>query len=460
MSVSTLKVPHTLVLLMGMIVLAWGAGWVLPQGQFQRVKNEQGRLVVQPGTYQRLEAPAPLPPATLLTAVPRGLAAAQAIIFFVFIIGGAIAVIRATGAIDAALGLALRTFGKHRGLLIGAGILLFAAGSSTLGMSAEYIPLVPLLLALCLAMRLDAMTAVGIMVVGYGVGYGIAAINPFTLVVAQTIAELPPTSGLWYRLLLVVPFVAVGFHHVHRYAERVAADAGKSLVAGIEPPSFARTGDYPPLGVRHGVVLALTAGAVGLLVFGIVRWGWYLEEMGAMFLGLTVLVAVAGKLGPDRVGRKFTHGATEMTATALLIGFARTIQLLLEEGMVIDTVVNAVAQPLMQMGPSFAAVGMFAFQSLLNLFVPSGSGQAYVTMPLMVPIADLTGVPRQVAVLAFLFGDGFTNILVPTNAVLMGILGLAKIPYDRWLRFVLPLMVKLWVVGAVALVVAVWIGYR
>ncbi len=453
------RVPHTLVLLLLMIVLAWIATWILPQGEFERVATGHGKAAVVPGSYARLAEPVRLAPTAILSAIPRGLVASADIIFFVFIIGGALAVIRATGTIDAFLGLVLRRFGHRPSWLIAAGMAVFAVGSSTLGMAEEYIPFVPVLLALCLAMGLDAVTAIGILVVGYGVGYGAAAVNPFTVVVAQEISGLPPTSGAYFRVILLLPFWAVGFWHVHSYAKRVRADASASLVHDLPTPSGAAASRDVPLTRTHQAVLLLTAAALGLLVVGIKEWGWYLEEMSAMFLGVALAVVLIARLGADNGAVAFIEGAAELTLTALLIGFARAIKIVLEDGKVIDTIIDSVAAPLAAAGPEVAALGMLVFQSVLNFFIPSGSGQAYVTMPIMAPLADLTQVPRQVAVLAYQFGDGLTNMLVPTNAVLVGILGMAGIPWDRWVRFLMPLMVRLWLLCAVALLVGVWIGY-
>jgi uncharacterized ion transporter superfamily protein YfcC len=195
-----------------------------------------------------------------------------------------------------------------------------------------------------------------------------------------------------------------------------------------------------------------------VLVWGLTRRGWYLVEMSALFLALTVAIAAVARIAPSRAATLFGAGAAELTMTALLIGFARSIQVVLEQGGVIDTLVHGLSVPLQSLGPALAAVGMFMVQSLTNLFIPSGSGQAYVTMPIMAPLADVIGLPRQIAVLAFQFGDGFTNILVPTNPVIIGILAIAGVPYERWLRFVMPFMLKVWLAGSVALVVAVWIG--
>ncbi|NGX16508.1 TIGR00366 family protein [Wenzhouxiangella sp. XN24] len=456
----TLKVPDTLVLLFGMMVLALVATWLLPQGAFQTVVNEAGREVVVPGTFAVIEDAPTLMPWDLITVVPRALADAQDIIFFVLIVGGAIRVLRATGTIDAFLGAVLRRVGHSPGLLIVSGMGVFAAGSATLGVAEEYIPLTLVLIALCVAMRMDTVTAIGIMVCGYGIGYGVAALNPFTVLVAQSVAEVPPASGLGFRLALFVPFLAIGIHHVWRYARRVQADPTASLVHDIPAAQHAPTELPAGMDTRQRIVGVLTLIALGAMVYGIVFPKWYIAELGAIFLALAIVAGLAGGLGADGTARRFAEGAAELAGTALLIGFARSIALLLEDGQVLHTIVNSLASPLQMMGAEFAAIGMLAIQTVINLFIPSGSGQAYVTMPLMAPIGDLVGVTRQTAVLAFQFGDGFANMIVPTNPVLMGILGLAGIPYDRWLRFVWPLLLKLFVAGSIALVIAVTIGLQ
>ena len=454
-----MKVPHTLVLLFSMIVLAWIATLVVPAGQFETTTNSHGREVVVPGSFEYLEDATPPSVTNVVLVIPRALSEAQGIIFFLFLVGGALAVLRATGAIDAGMGGLLRALGGRPALLILVGMLAFTAGSSTIGMAEEYIPLTVVLMSLCVAMRMDVVAAIGIMVVGYAVGFGTATVNPFTVLVAQEVAGLEPTSGAGFRLAITAPFFALGFWHVYRYASRVRADASASLVADVPQAQPPAEQEAVPMTVTRRLVLGLTLALLIVMVYGIKEHGWYFVELGAIFVAFALLVGVVARLSLDHMAREFIAGASELTGTALLIGFARGIEVMLSDGQVLHTIVNALAEPLGQLGSSASAVAMLGIQSVLNFFVPSGSGQAYVTMPIMAPIGDLVGVSRQVAVLAYQMGDGFMNALVPTNAVLMGILGIAGIPYDRWFRFIAPLMLQFFALGAIVMVVAVNIGF-
>lgn len=454
------KVPNTLVLLFAMQVLALVITWVLPAGEFDTTLNEAGRELVIPGTFTLLEDSPSLSIVDLLTAVPRGMADSQGVIFFVLIVGGVLAVIRHTGAIEALLGRILQRFSTRTGLLIFFPMFAFAVGASTFGMAVEFITLVALLMTFCLAMRLDALTAVGILVVGYGIGYGAAAMNPFTVMVAQDVAGLPPGSGIALRLAIFLPLLLLGFHHVYRYAQRVKADPSASLVYDLRHEhEEASVEEYPPLTTTRKLVLLVMVLGIMTLVAGVIFYGWYLTELSALFVALGIITAVVARITPDDTAVAFSKGVTDLAATALLIGMARGIALILEDGEVLYTIVHGLSVPLTMVGAELAVVGMLLMQSLLNFFIPSGSGQAYVTMPLMAPMSDLLGISRQTAVLAYQFGDGFTNMIIPTNGILMGILGIAGVPYDRWFRFLMPLMLKLFLASSAILIGAVWFGY-
>ena len=463
------KVPHTLVILFSMVILAQILTYVIPAGSFDRVETESGRMQVVPGSFHLTPDVPMVSPFASLTAIPKGFSGAHEIIFFVFIIGGLFAVLRATGSLDAGMASLLRRWGDRPFLLIAGCMTVFALGAATVGFGEEYYPFVPVLVSLCLALGYDRMTAIGIIMVGYGTGYGPAFINPFTTLIAQDIAGLEPASGMWFRLICFVVFVSIGIHHVWTYAQRVKLDPSSSLVADIEVPAGAAipkiqdatvlSGLAPLTSVQKRILLAIGA-AMSLLIYGMIVWKWGLFEMQGLFAGLVIVIAMLARMSPDKTATEFSIGAGSLTSVALLIGVARAIQVVLDEGGVVDTMVYGISVPLQELPSTVSAVGMFFVQSILNFFIPSGSGQAYVTMPIMAPLADVVGVTRQTAVLAFQFGDGFSNILIPTQYVLIGILAMAGIPYDRWLRFIMPLMIKVGIVGSLALVVAVLIGYE
>jgi uncharacterized ion transporter superfamily protein YfcC len=462
------KVPHTLVILFSMVVLAQILTYIIPAGSFDRVETATGRMQVVPGSFHLTPDVPMVPVFASLTAIPKGFSGAHEIIFFVFIIGGLFAVLRATGSLDAGMATLLRRWGDKPFWLIAGCITVFAFGASTVGFGEEYFPFVPVLVSLCLAMGYDRMTAIGIIMVGYGTGYGPAFINPFTTLIAQDISGLEPASGMWYRLICLVVFVSIGIHHVWKYAKKVKQDPSKSLVADIEVPAGAAIpknqsatalSDLKPMTKVQRMIMTAVGIAMALLIYGMIAWKWGLFEMQGLFAGLILVIAFIARMSPDRTATEFSLGAGSLTSVAILIGVARAIQVVLDQGGVVDTMVYGISVPIQELPSTISAVGMFVVQSVLNFFIPSGSGQAYVTMPIMAPLADVVGVSRQVAVLAFQFGDGFSNIVIPTQYVLIGILAMAGIPYDRWLRFIWPLMVKIVLAGSAALVVAVLIGY-
>lgn len=454
------KVPHTLVLLLGMMLVAYIATWLVPQGFFETVTLDNGRQAVVAGTYALSDTQIRLTPMDFLVAIPRALAAAQDVIFFVFIVGGVLSVARATGTIDALIGALLERFGEKPERLIFMVIFCFALASGAIGTAGEYIPFVLILVGLCKAMRLDAMTAVGMIVTGYGIGYGVSAFSPFTVMVAQQVADVPLYSGIELRLAIFIPFVLIGFHHVWQYAKRVQADPTASLTAGLPCPlGDAAQTNYPKLNIRHKIILFALVATIAVAVWGISERGWYLYELGAIFILWGVVTTIVGQLPADDAAERFIDGVKDLATTAILIGIARGIALIMEDGQILHTLVYGMSSPLSHLGAELAAVGMFIMQTILNLFIPSGSGQAYVTMPLMAPVGDLIGVNRQIAVLAYQFGDGFSNMIIPTNAVLMGIIGMAGVPYHLWFKFCFPLILKLMLAAAIVLVLAVVFDY-
>ena len=452
----------SLVLIFGLVIAAQMLTYVVPQGAFERVpyeKNPARQVVVADSYHQLLPSEeVQLAPWHFLLAIPTGLEKAQDIVFLVFLVGGVIALLRETGAIDAGLHTAVAKLKSQPWILVGGTLLLFSLGSFTIGMGEEYVPLIPILVTMSLAMKMDAIVAMGMVWIPYGIGWACAGTNPFGVLIAQDIANVPITSGWPARLGMMLIFLVVAFHHIYRYARRVKREPSSSLVADIDY----REGFEPPDDIRftptRALVLVVFFGGIAVFVAGAARYGWYIKELNAVFLGTGVIAALIARMSPSHASRTFVQGAAGMTAAALLIGFARAIEVVLVDGRIIDTIVETVAGPLRDAGPEIASVGMLAVQTLCNLFIPSGSGQAFVTMPIMTPLAALTGVSPQTAVLAYQFGDGFTNMVNPTSALVMGTLALGRIPYGAWVRFAGPLLVKLFGVAIVFLVLSVHFG--
>jgi uncharacterized ion transporter superfamily protein YfcC len=452
----------SLVLIFSFIVVAQLLSYVVPHGSFERVPvpDDPGRMIVVDGTYQALagDAAVTLPPWHFLMAITEGLESAQGIIFLIFLVGGVIAVLRRTGAIDAALHGAVDRLGKTPWLLIGGCLVLFSIGSFTIGMGEEYVPLVPIIVTMSLAMRMDAIVAMGMVWVPYGIGWACAGINPFGVLIAQNIANVPLTSGWSLRLLMMFAFLIVAFHHIYRYAMRVQRDPSASLVSHIDySVGFQAPADLEMTGPRIAVLLIFVLGIAGF-VYGVSEFHWYIPELNAIFLAIGLLGALVARLPAGETSRTFIEGAAAMTPAALLVGFARTIEVVMTDGQIIDSVVHGIASVLEGMPAEASAIGMLFVQTICNFFIPSGSGQAFVTMPIMSPLATLTDVPQQTAVLAYQFGDGFTNMIVPTSALVMGALALGKVPYAAWFRFVGPLLLKIFALAAVFLVLSMHIG--
>lgn len=452
----------SLVLIFSIIVIAQLLVYVIPQGEFERQPYPQNpdRSMVVPETYARADAETAVDvrPWYFLLAIPKGFAAAQEIIFLIFIVGGVIAILRRSGAIDAFLHKAVLRLGHSPWILIAGCLVMFSLGSFTIGMGEEYVPLIPIIVTMSLAMRMDAIVAMGMVWVPYGIGWACAGTNPFGVIIAQNIANVPITSGWGFRLVMMAAFLAVAFHHLYRYAIRVRAHPETSLVSHVSyEKGFELPQDIELSPARVAILGVFLAGVVGF-VWGVATHGWYIGELNAVFLAIGLATAFIARIPAGETSRTFISGAADMTAAALLVGFARSIEVVLSDGQVIDTVIHAIAGVLVHLGPEASAIGMLVVQTVCNFFVPSGSGQAFVTMPIMSPLATLTDVPQQTAVIAYQFGDGFTNMVVPTSALVMGALALGRIPYGAWVRFIVPLLLKLFGLAVVFLVVTVRFG--
>ncbi len=474
-----LRVPHVFLLLGGIVLLCSCLTYIVPSGSYDRVtKSIEGRnrTLVVPGTYRHMEkqiswrgvlfgdeAEGKASPESLtgtLSAIPRGMERSADIIFFIFIVGGVLGVLQKTGAIEAAIGWLIGRFGKSTPLLTVVLMTAVAAGGSTLGMGEEFIPLVPVFLAISYRIGFDRIYAVALVLLSAHVGFAAATTNPFTINVAQGIAELPLNSGIGLRLVFFVCALSLAVTHVLRYGKKLKKSPEASLAPLEAPPSLELgSGGSQVKSSARGILLSCTAIFV-LILTAVQVLDWWMAEMAGGFLLMGVVAAAIGRLSPGRAIRAFVGGMEEMVVAALVVGFARGIQVVLQDGSILDTLIYSAASLLESVPPFVAAQGMLIFQAVLNFFIPSGSGQAAVTMPLMAPLADVLGISRQTAVFAFQCGDGFSNSIIPTSGILMAMLGIAKVPYEKWLRFVLPLFLQLILLSAVFLAIAVAIGYK
>lgn len=455
------KVPHTYVILFAMIIVMAILTYVIPAGQYQKVESETGRMIVDPNSFAAVDAN-PAKPFDVLKAFPKGLAAAQSIVFFIFIVGGSFNVVNQTGAIEAGIGkVALSLKGKEK-LMIPIIVVLFSVGGATIGMAEEAIVFVPIGIALSRALGYDAVTGMAIVSLGAAAGFTSGFMNPFTVGVAQGIAELPMFSGIGMRIVIWFCTLALVIGYIYRYANKVKADPKNSIVYELEEMERDKAIDLSnvrKMTSKDTAVLLIFAVGMGILIFGVFKFGWYITEIAAIFLAIGIFSGIASGMHMDELAQHFITGAKDMTMGALVVGLARGILVIMEGSLIIDTIVFGLASAISTLPKSISAVGMLLVQSFLNLIIPSGSGLAATTMPIMAPLSDVIGVTRQTAVLAYQFGDGITNSIVPTSGVLLANLSIAKIKYEEWIKFVGPLMVLWTLLGCIFMIIAVVTNY-
>lgn len=454
------KLPHTYVILAICILIVAAGTYLIPAGQYDRVDID-GRQVVDVASYTVLESN-PTGFFDLFKAIPQGMQNSGQIIFFIFIVAGCFNIVMATGSIEKGIGrLALVSKGKER-ILIPFVMFAFSLGGATFGMAEELVAFVPIGIALSRAIGYDAMVGTAIIVLGGACGFDAGFLNPFTVGVAQSIAEVPMFSGIGFRLIVLVVMLILSSLYVLHYAKKVKADPKLSLVADLEEAEQHKRIDLDKLeklSIRDSAIILSVVIALGVLVYGVFKYGWYLTEIAALFIVLGLAAGFLAGFGPSRVASEFVEGAKGIVFGALVVGIANSILVVMQNGMIIDSVVHGLASLVSLLPKSLASVGMMLVQVVINFFIPSGSGQAAATMPIMTPLADVIGITRQTAVLAYQFGDGFSNTIIPTSAALMGNLSIAKISFEKWIKFVGPLILIWIAMGAVFMVVATAINY-
>jgi uncharacterized ion transporter superfamily protein YfcC len=324
-------------------------------------------------------------------------------------------------------------------------VTLFSLAGATFGMSEEILVFILITLPLSKVLGYDAIVGAAIPIVGTGVGFAGAFTNPFTIGIAQGIAQIRVFSGIEYRLVVWLILTIIACVLISRYARKIEKDPKKSLLYGLEidTTQVFNQADIPKLNNRRKLILLALLLALVILIYGVNVYEWYINEIAGLFIALGIVAAIIYKMPISKAIHAFVEGAKEMMTAALVIGLAKGLLVIAQDGKIIDTILNSVAVVSGDTPKFISAQLMFVFQSCLNFFIPSGSGQAALTMPIMAPLSDLLGISRQIAVLAFQFGDGLTNMIVPTSGVTMGALSIAKIPYNKWLKWSFPIVLIL-----------------
>lgn len=461
------RIPHTFTIVFALIVLAAVLTWVVPAGEFLR-QTVEGREVVVGGSYHRVDAA----PQTwqVFSAFFNGFVDKADIIVFILVVGGAFWVLNNSHAIDIGVMAFLRRVQRLsryklirrlgvENIIIAFVMLLFSLFGAVFGMSEETIAFVVVFIPLAIRMGYDSIVGVCMCYVAAHVGFAGAMLNPFTIGIAQGIAGLPLFSGLEYRLCCWVILTVVGIAFVLWYAHRVKAVPERSPVYRLDGYWRGRQEDTEQsvLTTRHALILLLLLLTIVALVVGVLVWHWYIAEISALFLAMGIVAGILDGQGADDIAKLFLAGCKDILSAALVVGLASGIIFILRDGRVIDTLLYGLTRLLAGGGEVVSLGVMYLFQTLLNLVMPSGSAKAALTMPIMTQFADLIDVSRQTTVLAFQFGDGFTNMLTPTSGVLIGVLGMARIPYGTWLKWVWKFIVGLIIIGFLLMLPTLWL---
>lgn len=439
--------PNGLTIIVAFILGAGVLTYIIPKGQYQRtVDSETKREIVIPGSYKTIDAEN-LSPFAILVCVPRGIVSGAEVMVLILLVGGCLFIVEKTGALkEGVVYFTSRVKGREELALVLMGFL-FVIGGATEGLEEEIIPLIPVLLIFTKALGYSPIVAVGTSYGSAVVGASFSPINPFGAVIAQKIAEVPfLTNGVFRSIIFFAAFI-VWMTIVIRYANknRIA----KQEDTNTEKVKFSNS---------HIVILLLVFLAFALLIFGMLKLGWGFNEISAEFFAIGIVIGLIGGFGVNGTILNYIEGLKQMTFAAIIGGLAYGIPLVLKEGLIIDTIIYSLFTPLQNVAPIISAVGMMVSQAFLHVLIPSYSGQAILTMPILAPLSDLIGLSRDVCIMAYQYGAIIMNMISPTNGALMAIITIAGISYDQWFRFAMKKLLIILLMGATALFIAILIG--
>lgn len=453
--------PHTFVILLVIILFAAALTWIIPSGEYARVEDPvSGKKVVDASTFNYVEnVHVNIQDIPLL--IIKAFSANSDLIMLILLSGGAIHMLTASGALQALIAAIVRKFSNRVEVFIPLLMLVFALICTTQGVN-TFIGFAPITVMLAMSLGLDSIVGVGIILLGGAIGFATGTLNVSTTLVAQKIAELPNYSGIGYRWVCFVVYYIVTCLWLVRYAKKIQKNPELSPMYDLDKNSEFKNASLDEFGTLDTrKILSILALVVALIaiVYGCIKLDWDFAEQSAVFLVLAIAVGLIAGFDANKICAEFMNGTKKMLTAAFIIMFARAIGSVLSAGVITDTIVHSMAVVLTGLPAALLGVGMLVANTLINVVLTSGSGQAAAVMPIMIPLSDLLGVTRQTCILSFNFGDGFCNYILPTSTALMGILGAANVPYDRWMRFMWK-MFAIWLgIGAVLVVIAQLIQY-
>lgn len=448
------KFPDTIPLLFFIMIVVLISTWIIPSGQFERIEVD-GRTIVASGSYKEIVSN-PQNIFSLFTAIPKGLAEAQEIIFFVFIVGGAFRIVTESGIINAWLQVMVKKFKGKEYYAIAATILVIGMAGTTTGFKEETLMIVPFGIAMAEAMGFDSMTGVAMISLGAAFGFYTGVINPFSVGIAQEISELPIFSGIGLRVVMFVVYRFITVFYVVRYAKKVK-NSNKNIKDKLAI-SVNNEGKIIDNRKLWSITLVVCLTFIFIL-YGVFRLNWFIVEIGGCFLIMALLCGILDGKSLNEITKALIEGMKDLLEPAMVIGWARAILVIMENGYILDTIVNYLTSLVTGFPGPLATLGFYVIQILVNFIIPASTGQAATTMPIMTPLADAIGITRQTSVLAYMLGSGFMDSIIPTAGVLMAQLSIGKIDYKDWVKFVYPLIIIWILVGAGFLLFAYYINY-
>ena len=465
------RFPTAYTILFALIVIIAALTWVIPAGQYDREMNDAvGREVAVPGTYHEVD-PNPQGLIDVMLAPGAGFydpdsyaANAIDVALFVLFLGGFLGVVNATGAIDTGIRSAMKKLKGHEIWMIPILMTLFAVGGTTYGMAEETLAFYGLLIPVMIAAGYDTVTAVSIIMLGAGVGVLGSTINPFATVIAANAANIPFTNGIVLRFVILFLSLIISITYVVRYASKVKKDPSRSIVAKqlASHRSFFLKGhnaetDSATLTGKQSVILMLFGLTFALMIWGVSSQGWWMARMGALFLGAAIVIGLFARMGEKELTGNFVDGARDLLGVALVVGLARGVVVIMQNGLIADTLLHGAVSSLSGLGDIALINLMFWIEAGMSFLVPSSSGLAVLSMPILAPLADFSGVERHLIVTAYQSANGLVNLINPTFAVVVGGLAIGRVSYDRWLAFVWPLLLMLTVMITVVLCIGTYL---